>query len=314
MSGKKQLSILSFSLGGKPPKKARIEDAGQEKVAKRVSPFEEETQEEMVQVEEEETVEEMARVSEETIKTKGRKVPGAATYNNEWTSKWPFITVGSTSSYYWCSICCPETSWAHQGVRGVTRHIDSKGHQDQQQALKSTSTVKNFYLPVTADMNVQELKTRRAEVKVAIAMVQHNVSFAVADHFSPVYRECFKDSPTAQNFKSFSTKTTSIINQAVAPHYRNELVMKMRENPFTPVTDGSNDTDEKQPRFRRLTEVCLLNLQATFPVFSTLNLLLQRGKASIFQLYEEQLTQAIEIHQETQFEVHDTSNTTRRSP
>ncbi|RXN36478.1 histone H1-like protein [Labeo rohita] len=36
-----------------------------------------------------------------------------------------------------------------------------------------------------------------------------------------------------------------------------------------------------------LTEVYLLFLQATFPVFSTLNLLLQREKASIFQLYEE---------------------------
>ena len=49
----------------------------------------------------EETVEEMAR-------TKGRIVPGAATYktyfNSEWTSKWPFITVESTSSYHWCSI------------------------------------------------------------------------------------------------------------------------------------------------------------------------------------------------------------------
>ncbi len=79
-------------------------------------------------------------------------------------------------------------------------------------------------------------------MKVAVAMVQHNVPFAVADHFSPLYRECFKDSPTAQNFKSASTKTTRIINEAVALHYKNKLVMKMRKNPFTLVTDGSNDT------------------------------------------------------------------------
>lgn len=53
--------------------------------------------------------------------------------------------------------------------------------------------------------------------------------------------------------------------------------------------------DEKQPRFRRLeeafsnplTEVYHLFLQATFPVLSTLNLLLQGEKVSIFQLYEE---------------------------
>lgn len=79
-------------------------------------------------------------------------------------------------------------------------------------------------------------------MKVAVAMVQHNVPFAVADHFSPLYKECFRDSPTAQSFKSASTKTTCIINEAVAPHFKKEPVMKMRENPFTLVTDGSNDT------------------------------------------------------------------------
>lgn len=72
-------------------------------------------------------------------------------------------------------------------------------------------------------------------------MVQHNVPFAVADHFSPLYRDCFRDSPTAQNFKCASTKTTCIINEAVAPYFKNELVVKMRGNPFTLITDASND-------------------------------------------------------------------------
>ena len=52
MSGKKQMSILSFAQRGKPPKKARL---GPEKV---VNTLEEEMveEEETVQVEEEETV------------------------------------------------------------------------------------------------------------------------------------------------------------------------------------------------------------------------------------------------------------------
>lgn len=53
--------------------------------------------------------------------------------------------------------------------------------------------------------------------------------------------------------------------------------------------------DEKQPRFRRLVEafsnpltgVYLLFFHGHMPVFSALNLLLQREPASIFQLYEE---------------------------
>ncbi len=113
---------------------------------------------------------------------------------------------------------------------------------DMQIWVKSELTFKFVFSIAIYFFHLFLLQTRRAEVKVAVAMVQHNVSFAVADHFSPLYRECFKDSPTAQNFKSASTKTMCIINQAVAPHYRNELVMKMRENPFTLVTDGSNDT------------------------------------------------------------------------
>src|SRR4029434_8687141 len=117
MSGKKQIIILSypvpFAQRGKPPKKARL---GPEKV---VNTLKEEMveEEETVQVEEEEMVEEMVEETvEEMARTKGRIVPGAATYktsfNSEWTSKWPFITVGSTSSYYWCSICRQETSCA----------------------------------------------------------------------------------------------------------------------------------------------------------------------------------------------------------
>ncbi|XP_061577748.1 zinc finger BED domain-containing protein 5-like [Cololabis saira] len=77
-------------------------------------------------------------------------------------------------------------------------------------------------------------------------MVQHNVPFAVSDHFSPLLKECFRDSTTAQNFKCASTKTTCIINEAVAPHFRNKLVMKMRDNPFTLITDGSNDTGQEK--------------------------------------------------------------------
>src|SRR4029434_5771058 len=143
MSGKKQISILSFAQRGKPPKKARL---GPEKVVNTLEEMveEEETvqveEDEKGQVEEEETVEEMVEETvEEMARTKGIKVPGAATYktsfNSEWTSKWPFITIGSTSSYYWCSICRQENSCAHPGVRDVTRHIGSKGHQAKQQAL-----------------------------------------------------------------------------------------------------------------------------------------------------------------------------------
>lgn len=68
MSGKRQLSIFSFALRGKPPKNGRLQDAGREKVAKRVGPLEkEETEKDTMQVEEtvEETLEDTVQVEEE---------------------------------------------------------------------------------------------------------------------------------------------------------------------------------------------------------------------------------------------------------
>lgn len=73
-------------------------------------------------------------------------------------------------------------------------------------------------------------------------MVQHNVPFAAAEHFSPLLKECFPDSLTAKNYKSSSTKATCIINEAVAPYFKNQLVTTMRSWPFILITDGSNDT------------------------------------------------------------------------
>nr|XP_043872485.1 uncharacterized protein LOC122761339 isoform X2 [Solea senegalensis] len=218
MSGKKkkkQKSTIScFPLKGQPPKK--------------VARSEEETVEEAV----EEIVVELEEDSRETGRKRG--LSGAATYRcsfkNEWSIKWPFITLGTTSSYYWCSVCRQENSCVHQGVRDVSRHIESKRHRAKEQALNSAGSVAQFFTPPAS------------EVKVAVAMVQHNVPFAVADHISLLYKECFKDSPTAPNVKSASTKTACIINKAVAPRIRNGLVTKMRKNPFTLVTDGSNDT------------------------------------------------------------------------
>lgn len=194
-------------------------------------------------------------IAEETVERTGniekkqKALSGAAVYRcnfkAEWTAEWPFISIGSTPSCFWCSMCRREISCAHQGKSDVKRHLKSKVHRTKELAVQSiqpTAIIAPCYVPTTVGgMTAQELQTRRAEVKVAVSMVEHNVPFAVADHFSPLLKECFQDSQIAQSFKSARTKMSCIINEAVAPHFRNELVTKMRSNPFTLITDGSSD-------------------------------------------------------------------------
>ena len=58
-----------------------------------------------------------------------------------------------------------------------------------------------------------------AEVKVANFMVEHNIPLAVSDHLSPLLREIFPDSGIAKKYASCQTKTTCMLNMAVAPHF-----------------------------------------------------------------------------------------------
>ncbi|CAL8302901.1 unnamed protein product [Arctogadus glacialis] len=126
MSGKRQMSILScFAMKDQLPKKvARSEEETVEKaVVEDVDEAVEDTAEEAV-----EEMEETARVSvedkslEETVEKpletgKKRGVSGAATnrcvFKKEWSTRWPFITMGTTSSFYWCSVCRQDNSCAH---------------------------------------------------------------------------------------------------------------------------------------------------------------------------------------------------------
>ncbi|XDV20058.1 hypothetical protein PO909_025440, partial [Leuciscus waleckii] len=86
------------------------------------------------------------KVEETVDKTGGnlkKALSGAATYRFilkvSGQPKWPFITIGTNNSYYWCSVCGQENSCVHQGVTDVNRHIKSQGHQAKEPSTPGCS-------------------------------------------------------------------------------------------------------------------------------------------------------------------------------
>ena len=95
---------------------------------------------------------------------------GSATYKSkfkrEWTSSWPFITQGATSSHFFCSVCRKDVSCSHQGVRDVKRHITASTHLEKEQALKSANKISKYLpSPAPAGMSVQVTKVGHLKKK-----------------------------------------------------------------------------------------------------------------------------------------------------
>ncbi|XP_063053561.1 zinc finger BED domain-containing protein 5-like [Engraulis encrasicolus] len=178
-------------------------------------------------------------------RAKKRARTGAAKYstkfNAEWSMEWPFIKPGSTQHHFWCDICRRELECSHMGRSDIQRHIRTDGHTKKERSLECSKSIDSFLCRRTEELNL-EAQTRRAEIKVAVVMVNHNIPLAFADHLSPLFKECFPDSKIARKYASARTKTAAIINGAVSPYMLAELVTHLREKPFSLSTDGSNDT------------------------------------------------------------------------
>ena len=79
-------------------------------------------------------------------------------------------------------------------------------------------------------------------MKIANLLIQHNVPIAITDHLSPILKDIFSDSDVACNYAAARTKTSCIINGALAPYIKSKLIDCMKSQPFAIAIDGSNDT------------------------------------------------------------------------
>jgi hypothetical protein len=71
-----------------------------------------------------------------------------------------------------------------------------------------------------------------AEVLFTDFLVEHNILLAVVDNAGPIFRRMFPDSPIEKRYAWARTKTTSILNGAMAPEMTATLVDMMKTTIF----------------------------------------------------------------------------------
>jgi hypothetical protein len=171
-----------------------------------------------------------------------RKFSGSATYYCKYTVSWreqyPCIeAVKNDDHSFYCTCCMKKLSCKHMGIGDVKRHVQGASHQKA-----SKDFIKQTKLSFTSPGSSSQKKIERAEVKMSILLAQHNVPLSLADHLSPMIRDVF-DGDISKGYACAKTKTSCILNGAVSPLLKNELISAMQQSPFSLCIDGSSDTD-----------------------------------------------------------------------
>ena len=107
----------------------------------------------------------------------------------------------------------------HQGALDIKRHSEGKIHK--QRALSARSQARLSFISTKDPIHD---KATAVEVRNTVMIAHHNSALCLSDHLGPMQCKNFPDSVIAKNYHCARTKTACILNYALAPELRDELV------------------------------------------------------------------------------------------
>ena len=167
-------------------------------------------------------------------------------YQPEWSLKYQGIKRSKRGpTYAFCSLCSMDISVAVGGVHQIKRHCANKRHSNRTAEISSQPTITEVARN-QSDARMLSDQVCHAELCFTRFVAEHNLPFAVADHFNALVPIIFPDSNIAAEFACARTKTAALITHALAPAANEPVVSFLTKQPFTVLCDGGNDNFEKK--------------------------------------------------------------------
>ena len=104
-------------------------------------------------------------------------------------------------------------------------------------------------LNIKPSSNSDDLGTIRAEVLFTNFLLEHNLPVSAVDHATKLFPAMFLNSAEVRKYSCGNTKTAVIIKELVSES-TNSIISIFKTDPFTIVTDGSNDADNNSQFIR----------------------------------------------------------------
>lgn len=172
-------------------------------------------------------------------------------FTEKYTKTWPFIAKGQKGDLWaFCTVCKNDFSISHGGGNDIERHITTAKHKkfatekEKTNKLRKITTVLETASTSTSNEDFDS-DVIRAEVMLVEIITELNLPFTALDTFTKACKVMFKDSKIAQKLQCGRSKGTAIIKEIAAKETLRQAD-RLRLQPFTLSTDGSNDSGSKK--------------------------------------------------------------------
>ena len=138
-------------------------------------------------------------------------------YQHEWSTQYRMSPSSLSDTFVHRRICQIDFSVAGGGVHQVKRHCESKKHISNTKGATNQPTLREA---LSSHRKNEALKDHVicAELYFTRFVVEHNLPFAVADHFNKLCSVMFPDSKVAAEFSCGRTKTAALVTFVILQH------------------------------------------------------------------------------------------------
>lgn len=140
-----------------------------------------------------------------------------------------------------CKICNVQIKSEKQVL---INHVSSKKHNEILASKKKTP--QGSIASMFQKMEPRKHKVKAAELQLASFFVEHNISFKAADHLVEIMRKNFSECDPAKNLTLGRTKCSSIVKNAIGPHFKEKLINKLKQCKFSIMVDESPDISSEK--------------------------------------------------------------------
>ncbi|CAG4970092.1 unnamed protein product [Parnassius apollo] len=150
-------------------------------------------------------------------------------YRTEWENDEDFKQwikpIADSPTKAFCKYCRVEIA---AKIYDLRKHRESKKHK-----AKCELITKNKQIQFTSTPDDGSKNSQKAEGQLA--------SISNTDHLTDLCKEVFHDSKCAKDIKMHRTKCTQVINQVLAPHFKDTLLKDIGTQKYSIILDASTD-------------------------------------------------------------------------